>query len=466
MQNHAEQNNVLNTLDSQTHYCVVDLVRHIDNKHLLKQLSLSISDATHLPISTVFLMGLGVFSSMSTRAYRVSYKYGGAVPIGLYVVAEQPSGTGKSWCLNTFQRPFYKAHKRHIAKCNAQLKIVQSTPPTPDTIEIAEYYSKAMQTPLFTTNTTPEALEQSLMLTKGFFSAVSSEQGLFNSLLGLMYGESKVSNNDLVLSGFNGDYLASMRVSRTGFSGYVAGGIVLFAQGGSVENILNQSKGTGLSERFLMLAEPHSLGKRKWKESKSINRDLVEDYDNICQQFIDNVLMNPCDFDETPILTISNEGWGKIFLFREELEPHLADGSRYSHISLRGAASKVDIQIMKIAANLHLLSGLNVGNVIEINCIDSAIQIMRDLMEANLAMLLDKEIIGAKAEYTAILKMFEGNNKSLTERQITNSRKCVAPFKDFTGNKYELIRKALNELVEHGVILKSVQGEKVTFSIG
>lgn len=466
MQNHHEQNTVLNTLDSQTHYCVVDLVRHIENKHLLKQLSISVSQATHLPVSTVFLMGLGVFSSIATRAYRVSYKHGGTIPIGLYVVAEQPSGTGKSWCLNTFQRPFYKAHKHHVSKCDAQLKALQSTPPTPDTIEIAEYYSKAMQTPLFTTNTTPEALEQSLRLTKGFFSAVSSEQGLFNSLLGLIYGENKISNNDLVLSGFNGDYLASMRVTRTGFSGYVAGGIVLFAQGGSVESILNQSKGTGLSERFLMLAEPHSLGKRNWKESKSINHDLVKDYDNICQQFIGNVLMNPSDFEETPTLTINSEGWEKIFLFREELEPHLADGARYSHISLRGAASKVDIQIMKIAANLHLLGGLDVGNVIETDSVDSAIRIVRDLMEANMAILHDKEIIGSKAEYTAILKMFEGNNKSLTERQITNSRKCVSPFKDFTGNKYELIRKALNELVEQGAILKSVQGEKVTFSIG
>jgi hypothetical protein len=37
----------------------------------------------------------------------VEYQYGGSLPIGLYVVAEQPSGVAKTRCLNVFQKPFY-----------------------------------------------------------------------------------------------------------------------------------------------------------------------------------------------------------------------------------------------------------------------------------------------------------------------------------------------------------------------
>ena len=78
-------------LDDERHYCKVDLLKHVDDKHLLKQLSLSIANATELPQSTVFLLGLGVFSSMATRRWRVNYQHGGSKPIALYVVAEQPS---------------------------------------------------------------------------------------------------------------------------------------------------------------------------------------------------------------------------------------------------------------------------------------------------------------------------------------------------------------------------------------
>ncbi len=78
-------------------------------------------------------------------------------------------------------------------------------------------------------------MEQTLSGTQGFFSAISSEQGLFNSLLGLSYSNN-APNNDLVLNGFDGGHISSCRVTRDGYYGHVIGGITLFAQQGSVEN--------------------------------------------------------------------------------------------------------------------------------------------------------------------------------------------------------------------------------------
>jgi putative DNA primase/helicase len=47
------------TLDDTKHYCTADFLSAVNDDHLLKQLALSIADATSLPIHTVFLMGLG-----------------------------------------------------------------------------------------------------------------------------------------------------------------------------------------------------------------------------------------------------------------------------------------------------------------------------------------------------------------------------------------------------------------------
>ena len=94
------------TLDDEQHHCTVDFLQFVDDNHILKQLSLSIANATHLPDHTVFLMGLGVFASVACRWRRVNYQHGEELPIGLYTTAEHPSGTAKSRTLKAFQKPF------------------------------------------------------------------------------------------------------------------------------------------------------------------------------------------------------------------------------------------------------------------------------------------------------------------------------------------------------------------------
>ena len=86
----------------------IDLLRHIDDGHIIKRLVKSVCAATELPESTVLLNALGVFSSVATRQWKVNYQHYDSVPIGLYVVTEQPSGTSKSRSLGAFQSPFFK----------------------------------------------------------------------------------------------------------------------------------------------------------------------------------------------------------------------------------------------------------------------------------------------------------------------------------------------------------------------
>ena len=187
-------------LDEEQNYCAVDLLRFLPDDHLLKQLSINVAAATFLPVNTVFLMGLAVFSSMSTWRYAVQYQDGKRLPIGLYVVAEQPPGTGKTHCLGVFQAPFYVLQRDAREEVTATLKDYDKkiADKVPLTLEESEAYAKLTEdskrygSVLFVSNATPEGLERNLVKTKGFFAAVSSEQGLFNSLLGASYkaGES------------------------------------------------------------------------------------------------------------------------------------------------------------------------------------------------------------------------------------------------------------------------------------
>lgn len=450
------------TLDTEHRYCSVDLLRKIDDNHTLKRLCIQVAAETHLPVNTVFLMGLTVFSSIASRKYAVEYQNGEHIPIGLYSVVEQPSGTGKSWCLGTFQKPFIAIQKELLRAVLKKIKDFEKKTGSGEELteneqtELKELGQKRkhLSTGLFVTNSTPEALEMTLNRTNGFFSAVSSEQGLFNSLLGNSYkSEKNANNNDVMLNGFDGGHVNSIRVSREGYNGNVIGGVACFAQQGSIEVVLKSSNGTGLAERFLMLAESHSLGKRDHTKSIQPNPLLSVSYANHCD-LMESVINEPLTLDELNNLSISNEGFLKINQYRNRIEPDLVDGGKFSHVSLRGAASKINMQIMKIASNLHLLDYDMQPEIPERHVI-AAIDIANELLEANLKLCRDKGIMGVKAEFTAVINYLTGKFGVKSERDILNNIRGVQPFKDFTGNRTQLIKDTLKEMTEQKLLNQS-----------
>jgi hypothetical protein len=133
----------------------------------------------------------------------------------------------------------------------------------------------------------------------------------------------------------------------------------------------------------------------------------------------------------------------------------LIDGGKFSHVSLRGAASKINMQIMKIAANLHLIeSGEFVPEISDKHVI-AAIGIANELLEANLKLCKDKGIMGAKAEFTAILNYLTAKIGAKSERDIINSMRTTQPFKDFSGKKSELIKFTLTEMLTQMLLIQT-----------
>lgn len=455
------------TLDDDAKYCTLDLLQHVDDTHLLKQMSLEIAAVAQIPVNTVFLVGLGVFSSVSCRKWCVSYPDGRSLPIGLYTVAEQPSAVGKTRVINAFQSEFNRFKADVVKEYRARVKQLtekadKSEEEEAELLELTNSKNHILS-PLFVTNTTPEALDGLLLASNGFFSAVSSEQGIFNSVLGLSYSKGE-NNNDALLNGYDGGYVATRRIGRNGYVGRVIGGVTCFAQPGSIEKALDASNGTGLSERFFLLAEPHMLGKRDHLKKIQTDPFLAVNYAMACG-FAKELFKNPTDPDDLCALKISDSGHLAIAKYRNKIEPHLADGGKYSHISIRGMAGKIDMSIMKIAANMHLLERNDQYEPnIPYRLVMSAIGVSDELLEASLKLCRDKGIIGLKAEFTAVIGyMTAKGSAGKTERDIVNSLRTTQPFKSFTGNISQAIKKTLSEMVSQKILAISNDGNKTTY---
>lgn len=453
-----------NPLDADNNYQSVDLLQHIPDDAFIKRFSQQTAKQCQLPESTVFMNLLGIFVSVACRKWAVQYETGGSLPIGLYVVTEQPPGTGKSRCQGIAQKPFFNIKSELQSELKKRLKTLAADKDKDK--ERSQYDEAELQTlteqklcvfsRAFISNATPEAVEKELIGTSGYFSAVSSEQGLFNSLLGLSYNQNGANNNDIILYGFDGGYVSSCRITRDGYHGNVIGGCVLFAQAGSVEKVLSASNGSGLAERFLMLCEPHNLGNRDHFKKVFIDETLSDEFSRRCQ-FAEEIYTTPIQRNDLLNLHPTESGYNLIKKYRQHIEPSLADGGKYSHIALRGAASKIDMQILKIAANLHLLSREDDFNpTIPNRIISAAISIANSLLESSLAICRSKGLIGDLAEYDAILRIFENDMRPRKERQIIMSRSRVEPFKSMTGNKSDAIRTALSLMVDKGVLFKNV----------
>lgn len=487
------------TLDIESTGSQVDLLKHLDSEQLTRTLSEHIADRTQLPVNSIFLMVLSVYGAVASRRYCVKYPDGRRLPIGLYTIVEQPSGSSKSWCLDILQSPFHRIRAIKIDLITTQIAILEKkknkTEEEQEELENLKEKEESMKGKLFITNATAEGMESTLSKTHGFFAAVSSEQGLLNSMLGHTYrNETKSNNNDVLLSGFDGGYVDCVRVNRKGYSGRVAGGVACFAQNGSVEKVLEASNGTGLAERFLMLAEPSFLGKRDFIERTDRDRHITDSYSRTCN-FYREVIENPNNFNDLTVLKISDESDLKIRKLKNEIEPHLANGERYSHVALRGAASKIDMQVMKIAAIIHLIdinSAFDLDAfelelepkqeiesteeseieeesneiVISDSCVDSAINIARDLLEANLRLCESKGIVGLRAEFNAILSLFDKDSRPRTERQIIQSVIGKKPFCEYTGNKSNLVRETLEKMDKQNLLKTKVLKDKTHYGIG
>jgi hypothetical protein len=288
--NELQQTNHIKILDDDADYFELDLLQYVEDSHIMKRLAIAVANAAQMPVSSVFLAGLGIFSAVAVRNYVVAYQHTDDIPVGLFIEIEQPSGTGKTRCLTAFQKPFFEAHEMRCKNWKREIEelersLAQAEGDESHEIEKKLKHLKKNPPPQpFITNATPESLEPHLTRSGGWFALASSEQGAINSMLGKSYNDSgRANNNDLMLNGFDGGYVASSRIGREGYCGEVRGAFIVFAQHGSIETMIKSSNGTGLAERIMFAVEQHYLGRRNHFQNTAIPYELLEEYRATCE---------------------------------------------------------------------------------------------------------------------------------------------------------------------------------------
>lgn len=411
----------------------------------------SVASAAQFPINTAILVTLGVASAIVSARYCVLYQDGSRLASGLYVCAEQPPASAKSRVLNAVLDPIQvavRALNQHWAKlAEAEVEDEQAL--------------RSLK--MFLTNATPEAVEETMLRpNNGFFTLASAEQSLPQILLGCG-GRDKPNDNDLVLKGFAGEWHSSARITRSGYDGIIHGAIVMLAQEGTTETVLGQSNGQGIAERFLMISEPSMVGKRDFRKQVPTRNAYLDRYGLASERILDGVKAAlSSNLQELYSLDISPSGWNAIANYRQDLEPQLADGCRLSHNILRGAAGKVDMQIMKLAVVLHVMEqsmlGRSVGAEIDLKWVRVAIDLADQMLTNLVSLLKQKGEIGVLAERDAILNVMKPGIVK-TERQLIQSRSKVVPFGKMSGSKSEHVRAALARCVANGDLLMALDAK-------
>lgn len=429
----------------------------------LGKYAVQVADAIQMPRDTTVLTALGVVSAAVSMVYKVEYQYGGDLPASLYIATEQPASSGKSPILNRFTRPIQtciSALNAESIKFNAELEKDSEIAPK-------AYYKS------FITDATPEALDQIIGGQFGHFSLASAEQAVVNTALGVSYSDGKkASNNDLILKGYSGDYHSSARITRNGYEGYVSGAVTVIAQRGTIETILERSDGTGIAERFIMLAEPTLLGYRDHLTPRAQpSMELKVSYSNAMESLV-NLYGSTRDngsvkYEDLTKLFLGAADWHKINLEKQALEPTMRDGGKYSHEMLRGTVGKFDQRVMKVAANLHVVetlmakSGVEVPKQISSSHVDTAIHLTKLTIDCLFKSMIDKGIIGMSAEEEVVYSVVSkrGSNGILWS-ELYNSTKGLQPFKSYPSKGLAAKIKAIAVEMEKSGKLSSAESQQ------
>jgi hypothetical protein len=419
----------------------LDLLKHIPDC-MFKRFVIDVAKMAKMPENTSLMVGLGIVSTVTARCFVVSYENRGYQPLGLYVLAEHKSGTGKSLMLGTYQTPVFSSVKAIVSDWHKRKKAAEDT---------KEDFLDPYPSFAYDTDANPEGLDETLSATNGYFALASAEKGLTNSISGASYGNGK-TNNDLWLKGYNGEYHSSKRSKRKGYRGKVTGAVVNIAQHGIVETILTQGDHSGAAERCIMLAESSFLGKRKHgREHNHYPNDSDQGaYNRIMQGLTIHAAKNDL-IENLPGYRLSRDDWDKVYALKNELEPHLGEGGKYDTETLQSMAGKVDIQIMKIAANLAILDECPAG-LIPSHWVDAAIGIVRDMLDYTYRLLIDLDVIGTNALEDSVIA-YLSEKRTATRRQFDQARRKAKPWAELPKQSIgQTMRDTIDGLIEKGIV--------------
>lgn len=419
------------------------------------KLAKRVAHCLEFPESSAFLALLGSASASVATSYAVQYASGTSIPAGLFVVIEQPPATQKSRLLNIGMRPYEKGiidHNRRVASFNNEAA-------KEDQLPYAFWNA---------TDATSAALDEALSnCDSGRFVIASAEQSAFASLFP---SDTYAGNNELLLKGYPGEYVSSLRKGRKAFHGVASGSVVLVAQPGSAKRVFSASNGSGLAERFLYMAEPSLLGSRTHHGEYLTSADTeafwkacaecVADYSAraLNQAGSDRAAPDPETLHQ---LKASADGYKLIRDQAKQMEARLGLLAKRGDMVMLSWLGKLEQHVLKVAAVLHVIecraAGCTVPEVVPASLIRAAIDfvlVMGDHLEQ---VLHDNGESGDAAEVEAVITLIS-DDKHLGVRPAALKLQRRAPFRAMGKNAYMAARKRIEQMIQDGFLMFDDKG--------
>lgn len=423
----------------------------------------SVANAIEFPEMSAFMVFLGCASAAVACNYAVQFKFGDSIPAGLYVIVEQPPSTQKSRILGAALNPYLMSMGRHNGIVFGKLREAKEGNP-----EVAAWLRPGF---LSTTDATTAAMDKAMAgLSEGRFVIATDEKSILGSLF--PPPTSFASSNDIVLKGYTGDRVASMRSGRLAFSGRANGTVVINAQGGASARILRESDGSGMAERFFFVSEPSYLGSRTFDE-QPIDIELKKAYDSAsigCVQAYSKAVLKYALADEQERVILDPEnleqlrltaaGYEKIRTYRRENEPLMAELERAGEMVMLSWLGKFEAHVIKIAAVLHVYecigNGSKVSSVITDKILVAAMELVDLMADHQQQMIRDSGDSGSDAEEQVIIEAL-GSSKMAT-RSLLQKVRYRKPFSSMGKNGYATAKKRIETMISGGVIIINSTG--------
>ncbi|MBB61203.1 MAG: hypothetical protein CML00_08645 [Pseudomonas sp.] len=430
-------------------------------KTVIGKLAKRAAHCLEFPEASTFLALLGSASASVATAYAVQYVTGTSLPTGLFAIVEQPPATQKSYLLSLGMSPYERGvidHNKRVAAFNKEAEGAASVP-----------YAF-----LNATDATSAALDEALSSSdSGRFVIASAEQSAFASLF--PEAGTYSSNNELLLKGYPGEYVSSLRKGRRAFHGVASGSVMLVAQPGSAKRVFSASNGSGLAERFLYMAEPSLLGKRTL-HGEYLTKDDMADFSKACAEAVriysSRVLDERSEDGERVVLEpealhqlrAASEGYALIRNERKRMEPRLGELERRGDMVMLSWLGKLETHALKVAAVLHVIecgaAGCKVPDVIPTDTIRAAVDFiltmgahLEDILRAN-------GESGDAAEVEAAFSLISGRRMSLTDAVLLLKNR--APFKAMGGGAYKGAKRRLVSMMNDGLLMTDASGNLIT----
>lgn len=445
----------------------------------LEEYADSVSTSIQFPKNTCLLHGLGCVSSAMSRQFKYVFKGDHEHPVNLYCVGAQPPSTGKSGIHSSFLNPIRIAYQgknsnnasirasaeKAVKSANKELK--GCTNPIEEEaleLEISKNLTIIANHPnyiLSVDDSTPEGLEKMMGLQGGWANLLSDESDVINTMLGFTYGDkARKTNNGIFLKMFDGEWQSSVRSGRDGYNGPVVGSFAVLAQAESVDSILLAGQsGRGVSERFLLIKEPHVLSQRDHTTYTPIDANQKTAYINMINQLVS---------DDGRIFTFSAPAKRLIDMYRNEIEAEMGDDGKYSDNMMRGAMGKADKQICKIACILWGAQEWSTSGrqrtEIGVKTTQRAIEIFKELSRTYLQAAEDSGYAGLTPKIEKVGKYLRKKYKkdqkakqipTITAQSLQQSLKKVDGFSNISGLTKYLKNFILPALESDGTLLLS-----------